>query len=527
VPKLGSAETVEAAEARLNDEDRYVDLAVRLRVLNEDGTPGRLLDGIIGGRWDRHTGTWVEPTPADLRVHELTIQEQQIGILPGVGVPLDTIFEAILGGRQAGKSRIGLMDDVFDAIRYPGAESFIVSLDFKASREPEKAFASMLAPWWHVKHREADRQFIFPHGHVVNFRSAEAADSCRGASTKKIHLDEASRMSEAVYTSAVGSGAASQDFKLLVTTTPNRECRWLRERVEEWEKEPGCAVRRLKTELNPRRNKRLLAALLKSMPRDVYEEEMEGRSVPPSDAAYPSFKRELHYLDKPPPGRDVTNAFAHEHFGVEDDDRIDYLLGWDFGHEAAVWAKVYRERHEYRDDEGKDRTETVLYLWIVGESVPVSMGTEEHAVDVLRRLGPRAGKRCVVITDAMGAHDNAAGKPREASGFKQLRRAGFEYVYPVAKRDPDTRHRRRAVQALLWSAETYPFAPSGLIRLRLKRGACPQLAEAFENQRQRDGRPVKGDDHDHVLDAAGYLSYRCFPVRYGDDRDEDLNEDED
>src|SRR5262249_54691255 len=152
------------------------------------------LPQVVGGRWDTWTSQWVTPRPADLQTTEFTIQEQQIPIF--FGTPADTLLMAIFAGRQAGKTHAGLDLDVVDAIRWPGRDSLVISLDYKASREPEEAFRAKLDPRWGVVEKKTDREFHFPHGHVVKFRSAENIKSARGPSTKRVHIDEGGFMPE-------------------------------------------------------------------------------------------------------------------------------------------------------------------------------------------------------------------------------------------------------------------------------------------------------------------------------------------
>ena len=527
MPRIGRTVELADAERLLDPEQRYVDLAVCLRVLNEDGTRGRLLPEILGGRWDTWISKWVRRAPGDLKVHEWTIQEQQIDIV--TGLPKETMFVAILAGRQAGKSRVGLMEIAKDALRYAGAESFIVSLDFKASREPEEVFRSLLAPWWRVREVKSDRAFVFPHGHRVMFRSAESIDSCRGPSTKAVLLDEASRMSAEVFTAAVGGGAAAKNFRLYLATTPKRECAWIREKVDpHWEGKPGSVVRRLRTEANPRRNHALLERLRDDLPADLYAQEFEGQLVAPADAVYARLlNRKLHLRPEgklPSPARfglakgragevveprDWTAQFCQREYGVP----ARYIAGWDFGREAVVFGKLYREERMVQDG-SRAHMASRLRLWLVGELVNYQTTTDHHAQDVIDAWG----KEIAIVTDAMGAHDKAAGRGTESAAIEILREAGFASVEPIAKRNPDILQRVRTVQRALRSArrsDDWPETdewPGGEARLFLVPGACPRTLEALETQRMAHGKPEKDEKHEHVADALGYLVCAVLPI---------------
>jgi hypothetical protein len=529
MPLIGSTKELEEAERLLDPEKRYVDLAVRLRLLTEDASPGELLPDVIGGRWDTWTCTWVRPTPADLTFVEWTVQQQQLPIF--LGLPTDMMLVAIFAGRQAGKSRVGLMEVGKDALRFPGMDSFVISLDFKASREPEETFRSLLDPAWGVKWRESDRAFIYPHGHRVLFRSAENISSCRGPSTKTVLLDEASRMSEDVFIAAVGGGAASVRFKLLIATTPLRESEWIRKVDAEWEGQPGSCVRRLKTVLNPRRNKRLLEHIKNNTPADLYRQEFEGLVVPPQNAVYAQlFNRALHLrspgqlpeaaqLGDVGPCVDFTRAWTQREYGVE----ADFVGGWDFGKEAMVLGKVYREWRIVYVNRRKVRRYTER-LWILGEAVDLNTTTDHHA----RLVVDKFGRSIAVVTDAMGARDKSDGRGlADSVAIDTLKEHGFASVEPVGKANPDVKHRVRTVNRALRSAldsDAWPATeqwPSGEVRLFIAPDTCPQLIDALESQKMVNGKPEKDGKHEHVLDALGYLVCAVLPIDVGIDDEDD------
>lgn len=534
MPYIGSNKELVRAESLLDPATRYRDLAVRLRVLNPDNTLGRVLPHVIGGRWDSWTCRWVQPVPADLRAIEWTIQEQQIPIV--LQLPRRIILVAVFAGRQAGKSRVGLMEVVKTALRWPGCESFVVSLNFKASRGPEEEFRSLLDPSWEVRFVAQDRAFKFPHGHTVTFLSAENIDSCRGPSTKIVLLDEASRMSDSVFLAAKGGGAASTNFRLFLTTTPRRECAWIRQVDQEWEGQPESTVIRLRTEDNPRRNMAALERYKRDTPADLYAQEFEGRLVAPPDAAYAAlFNRRLHIrpagrlpdsarfsLARDGNGRakeprDYTREWTQRNYHVA----ADYVMGWDFSKEAVAIGKIYRDTRVI-DDGKRKRVMDVDRLWIVGEAVDLHTTTDHHA----RAVADKWGTSAVVITDAIGAVAGAGGRGDESAAISVLREHGFACVEPIGKSNPAIHHRVKTVCRALRSAHRSPDwpdtddYPGGEVRLfvvpELKHG---HLVEAFENQKMISGKPEKDGKHEHIADAVGYLACAVLPVEYDDTLD--------
>lgn len=518
MPRITRQAELAEAEKVIDEKRRYVDLAVRLRVLDEDGAPGPQKSRTLGGRWDTWELRWVTPQPADLEVTEWTIQVQQLALLE---LPDDVLFVALFSGRQAGKTYAAVLDLVLDVIRSPGRDFAIISLDFKASRDPEKTFNSLLSPSWGVKPVKSDRAYLWPHGARVVFRSEEAIESVRGPSLKRILMDEAAYMAHASFVTAVGCGGASAGFRLALATTPKRDQRWIRDVDSTWgnkpdgtPKDPECRIIRLDSERNPRRNKKLLAKLKQQLPPDLYAQEFKGLLVPPQHAVYYLFKRERHEKDLRlaiPRWTDYTRAFTEREFKVA----CDLVAGWDFGIEAVVLGKIFRRRLEFHDEFGRLRYAFVEALQVVGEAVSDRTTTEQHAYEVREKWGTSIA----IFTDATGAHENADGKGASSPKIRILDGLGFKYVRPVGSVNPRVENRIVGVNRLLLNAEEET-------RLWIEPGVAPMLVEALENQeRGPDGKPLKntrgrakGETEDgkvgyeHPLDALGYLVWMCFPV---------------
>ena len=523
MPRIGSLQDIADVEQLYSDSNRFVDLAVRLRVLGEGDAPGRLLPGIIGGRWDRRFGEWVTPRPDNLQWIEWTIQEQQI---PTFLLPPDAMLAAVFAGRQAGKTEDGLMLIAAGGFRYPARESFIVSLDFKASRTIEQSFLNLIPPQWQCHWEKTERILTFPHGHAVKFRSAENAAACRGPSTKAILLDEAALMPEEVFHSAVGSGMASQDFLLVITTTPRRESKWIRDVYRTWGSPelPGSYAFHLETEKNPRRNHKLLELIKSMTPADLYDQEMRGLLVAPQNAAYGHlFNRKLHlrHAGMLPDSvrehllgiKDITRDWTERYGGGP----ADYVGGWDFGKEAVVIGKVYQDARKI-----DGRIVKRNRLWIIGSEVDKQTSTDQHAAKVAAKWGTSIG----FITDAMGAYDKSTGRGNtdDAAPITLLREHGFAWVEPVATKNPPVEFRQRTVCRALRScvrgagavgAEEWPDTdqyPGGEVRLFVVPDAAPEVVDALENQAMKNGKPAKDGEHEHVADALGYLVMAVLPL---------------
>ena len=500
---------LEALEAKTSKE-RFVDLAVRYRLLNDDATVGGLLSDasgrpiISGWRWDRIGGCWARASADDIFCHEYTVQKQQVPII--VETTPDVIQVGMLAGRQAGKTHCGMLEIIKEALRWPGRDSAVISRDYKASREPEEVFRSMLHPSWNIRECKSDRIYTFPHGHKVFFRSREAIDSVRGPSLKTILLDEFALYQEEDYMTAVGCGAASRDFRLIFATTPRREVVWFRELVEKWKKREKSKVFVLRTYDNPRRNEAVIDEIKANTPADLYNQEFEGELVRPRHATYYLFDAARHIRPKPQTG-DITRDFCREHFG----EPANSIGGWDFAREATVVAKVFRDAHEVTIGR-RSRIIRTEYLWIVGEVVDEN-STTEH---VAERVANTFGRNICWVTDAMGAYDRCGGRGTndEAAAITILRSTGFTAVEPVARSNPNVEFRIRHVLRMLHSVQTWPWCPDGETRLYLEPGRTPRLKDALESHKRdrRTGRPEKDGYHEHVLDALGYLIFYCFPI---------------
>lgn len=320
-------------------------------------------------------------------------------------------------------------------------------------------------------------------------------------------------MSHDVFVAAIGCAMASKDFRLLIPTTPRRQCTWLRKVEASWPHKKGHAVIRLRTEDNPRHDPEMLEAAREEMDPDLFAQEFEGKMVPPENAVWYLFDRGVHCQregDLPEEMRgggwsapvDVTREFTAARFHTA----ADNIMGWDFGKEAVVIARVFRQVRHFVDQAGKARTETREKMWVVGEAVNYRTTTEHHAHDVAAKWGTSA----VVITDHMGDHERSEGRGATPAGVKILREAGFLRVIAVGPKNPDIENTVRALLRLLKNAK-------GDIRIFFDAKACPKLVEALENQ-ERDslGKVDKDGKLEHVIDALRYLIWLCFPVRRDD-----------
>lgn len=559
MPKQGSTAELVAAERLLDEKTRYKDLAVRLRVLRPDGEPGELRPEIIGARWDTWSCRWARRRPKNLKWTEWTVQKQQLPII--FDCPPEIGLVAIFAGVQAGKTSAGLMQIGFDAIRWPGRETYIISLDYKASREPQEAFGALLPPDWGVEWIATDRWYLFPNSHRVIFRSEENIKSIRGGAPKALLVDEAAYMAYASYIAAIGRGVASKDFRLYLTTTPKRETEWIREVNETWGKDGQSKIFRLRSDDNPRANKPYLAWLRGNLPADIVSQELDGKITPPLNAAYAAlFRRGLHIR---PPGnlpdpvrfllerneqgrvrdpRDFTAEYCRREYDAE----ADFLAGWDLQKEAAVIAQLYRDTR-IETIKGRRRRVVTLRLWIVGVEVNLHSTTDQHARTVTKKWG----RRIALITDAMGQHPRAGGRgTEERSGHEILRQHGFAYVGPVAKANPPVDNRQRTLSRALRSGLEV-FAPNGenvwryrdddgheleggevlvfiapagtVVEVQRPNGAtakvitdgCQLLVDALENQKMKHGKPEKDGKYEHVNDALGYLVYSVLPIENG------------
>mgnify|MGYP001601231492 CR=1 FL=1 len=524
-----SRKLLDECEALLDDERNQVLLAARLRLLQADGSPGILLPHLIGGLWDTRLGDWVRPTPAWAyeAAPEFTVQEQQLALLT---LPDEVILVALFSGRQAGKTSVAMLALLIDALRWPGMKSAFISLDYKASREPEDAFTALLRPEWGVEQVKADRVWKFPNGHEVIFRSEEAIHSIRGPTLKTVVTDEAAFMSASSYHAARGTGFASKHFRLILPTTPTRECEWIREVDATWglpENRATHRILRLETMKNPLRNERLLEIAIKDMPDDLRAAELEGRMVPPADAVYGGvFLRDLHVRplgQLPSEARfeledepvDVTAEVTKREFALEPSFQecgAEYVAGWDFQKEAVAIGKIFRDTWTGRV--GRDRVTLVQErIWWVGEEVNLNTTTDHHA----QHVKDRWGTSIAIVHDAMGQHDGAGGRGENTAAATILAEHGFAAVTPVARANPRVGHRVRTFQRALRSASRSPRWPTGEVRAFFAKRAnglpaASMLVDAMENQRNVHGAPEKDGKLEHIADAAGYLVCYLLPI---------------
>jgi len=480
----------------VDERNRYVDLAVRLRIIDDNGKDLGLHPAVIGGRWDTLLEDWVRPTPPDLRTFEWTVQEQQLPILFD-----PAIFLAVFAGRQAGKTDVSIKSTMLDWLRYPGRKVVTIAQDFKASRDPEDTFKALCAPWWRVKPHKSDRMYELPHGCQYLFRSEEAIESVRGPSLKKIHMAEAALQRHKSFVAAVGCGVAARQFQMVIDTTPRREVVWIRKAYQEWGGKKNHAVHHLDTMRNPRRNEEVIEAILENTPADLADQELKGKLVDPVGKIW-LFNRKIHLKPEPELG-ECTREFVKEVFGHRmRKEGAAYVAGWDFGTERCILGKVYRETFLERLDDGRVTQKHRHLLWWVGEVVDDTTNTEHHA----RKVAEEWGTNIAIIHDPMGAYRNSAGRGNEPPSAKLLREAGFTYVAAAAKRTPLISARQTTFNRMLLNSKhvTTTFVVPG---------ACPVFVEALENQRNGPhGNPIAENGYEHIIDAATYFTWAAFPI---------------
>lgn len=529
MPKVGRTASAQRYAAALRDEGQFVDLAVRLRLLVDDGSDTgalgdlvRLPSGkpvILGGRWDTWGSGWVSPQPDDLNVVEWTVQEQQLPLW--FETPDEAQFVGLFAGRQAGKTYVAFQDMVADAFRSPGRAFGIVIQTFDALGEFRGAFESLFPPddAWRIEWSAREKTHHLPNGARIIWRTAGGISNLRGPSLKRIHIEEAALYPYSVFTTAMGAGAAAKDFRLTLATTPKREIEWIRNINATWDPKKrshikGYFLHRLRTESNPRRNRPLLEAIKANTPAYLVRQEFGGELLDPEHKTYVPFDREKHEHPIPevPAWLDVTKEFTASEF-LRCDPKLgaDFVIGWDFIKEAAVVGKIFREERKTFSNAGARQVQNVHHLVIIGEAVDERTTTQRHGKLVRdtewwpgQKAQPGQKLNAVVITDAMGVHDNADGQGGDTAAIKLLQ-PFFRDVRPHGTKNPDVNLRVRTVENLL-DGDKYGQ------RLWFLPGKAPKTINVLETQQMGPNhRPIK-DGHEHPVDALGYLCLGTFPI---------------
>lgn len=541
-------------EHQLQDSDRFVDMAISLRVTDVDtsgpwpvyleDTDEELVE--IGGRWDRKRKRWTGESRSVriVRVPRGSDQEQPArwlaewfrraaqgvkgkhwespGEIPGprISVAFRRVWTLMLvGGRRAGKSHLAVLALAMLMILVPRSIVWAVSPTQDETDELDQAMRDLLPARWYTAHvgkTNKGLQFKLANGSRVLFLSGHKPRGLKRGRCDMALLNESQNMYRATWRQLRGAIADRAGLVILSCNPPDAEIgRWTetvyeRARARKIEAEAFT----LTAKCNPFADWNVLASMAAEEEDEMtFRREVLGEFVPIGDVVFHAWSDSETVRDLDPGWVDVTQEMTKRELGRG----FEYVVGMDFQrtpHMVAIVLKLYR------DADGDT-------IPVVVDEVVVAESDENDLVDALEGGRPdlmpgrwtSAGRvdgegydpeKCGVVMDATGFTQDGQHRPNRTSE-EWLRKRGWKWLYypsRESKRNPDVVERCKVTNAQLKNA-------AGKRRMFCLR-SCLHTQRAMRSWEIKNGFPFKRSDYAHVCDATTYPVYRFFARKRGD-----------
>jgi len=186
-------------------------------------------------------------------------------------------FTLVIAGRQSGKSLAAMNQCIYWAIKYPGSVCWFLSHKDALSTKTYREMYLALQKSGLVKSKNKGKgisNLSLTNGSIIEFKSAAAEDSLRGASVDFLVADELSFYNQSTFEEIVLPLLTVKGKKALLITTPKGK-----NFVYEWflrSQKPNSGINFLKfTSLdNPKRNDEYLLFLKENMTPELYGQEV-------------------------------------------------------------------------------------------------------------------------------------------------------------------------------------------------------------------------------------------------------------
>ena len=427
-------------------------------------------------------------------------------------------FKLLIAGRRFGKSYTALVASITDALRGPRRVVWVVSPTYRSARDVNWPLLRRLVPSRSVvgTPRETDLSVTLKNGSVIALRSGDEPDLLRGSGLDLVVLDEASQLSEDLWSIVLRPALADREGRALFATTPRGTTHWIHDLWEDAEQDPAWARWQYPTIEGGRVSAEELRQAARVLSGMEFRQEFEADFTAVGGRVYQDFSLEAWSPDgwtggnidpkaddlaagetEPPEdprmtGRDQTRPWQ-ERTGFKSfvppqltPSDIPIHVGFDPGMKCGIiFATITR---------GGDL--------LVFDAACVS---DSHTAAVADQVAKRfKGRRVIFYPDPAGQQRRSSAG--HLTDHLILRQAGFQVVAPSAALP--VADRVNVVRSLVFSAD-------GRRRLRINPQA-ETLIRAFDCQEYdpRTESPSKKTGHDHVLDALGYLCVSAANLLY-------------
>ena len=377
-------------------------------------------------------------------------------------------FKVVAGGRRFGKSYCSIASLAKHA-RFPNSKCMYVAPTHGMCRQilwPDLK-ELMKERKWVKKINESNLEITLINGSIIMLRSADTPDRVRGLGLSHIVIDEASDVSEEIWT-AIRPTLSDTNGSALIIGTP-KGYNWFREFYENAKHQADWHSWQFTTAQGGHVPLEELEQAKQDLDDRTYKTEYEAQFVDASGVVYFAFGE--HNI--------MTKEIKHEA-------GIPLHVGGDFNIDpisAVIGYKHSEGVHIYDEVE--------IY--------------NSHTQELVDEITDRYPKRSVVF------YPDASGAARKTSsgGVTDhiiLKNAG--YVLKVGSINPAIKDRIASVNSALQSK-------TGAVKLTID-PKCVRLIEALRKQTYKEGtrQPEKGGskDYSHMLDSLGYLVNTLYPL---------------
>ena len=379
-------------------------------------------------------------------------------------------FKVVAAGRRFGKTFASIASLAKHA-RFPNNKVMYIAPTHGMCRQilwPDLK-ELMRQTRWAKKINESNLEIQLVNGSLIMLRSADTPDRVRGLGLSHIVIDEASDVSEEIWT-AVRPTLSDKNGSALIIGTP-RGYNWFREFYENAKHQTDWHSWQFTTADGGNVPESELEQAKQDLDDRTYIQEYEAKFVDASGIVYASFG-DHNVIRQGCTHRSTNTIICGE--AISNIDPICAVIG----HKHPNGIHIYDEVEIYNSH------------------------TQELVDEITNRY---PGKPVIFFPDASGAQRRTS-----AGGITDhiiLKNAG--YKLKVGNINPSIKDRIASVNSALKSK-------SGEIKLTID-PKCSRLIEALRKQTYKSGTkiPEKGGakDYSHMLDSLGYLVNTLYPLK--------------
>lgn len=444
MPKGQKTELIERLNRLLKVGDRYVDVGIQLRVWergpDDQARPGRLLDRVYGGRYDRLARRYIGPPG---RVVELSCHEGQLPLLLFDEVGVARVLA--LGPPGGGKTFAVIRKALLLALDRPNSIGGLIAPTGDRKQILWRDLLAIIQPLGWVDDISVTRKEITLANRTVfqvlaaKRPSVQYGSPLQGRSFDWACLDESQNIDEDSQIEIDSRGRRVGTAYCVFETATNSPIPAFKERLEQYRLHPDThRILRYNKDSNPWVDGAFYDRMRGLMSEREYRERILVEDVPSEALVYPAFRYALHVKRRTFDLLDVTADIVAERYGR----RAQYIVGQDFGVlvNASVVLKCFVKPTKPRE----------RLWWAIDEVTTRNTAATVHARRILQKY---TADSVIVIADP---HVNT-GKDSDKSDYYQFQREGLD-IKPASSGYSKIaqKHRISMMNSLLQDANGHP-----------------------------------------------------------------------